>query len=233
MSDLSTHYERMYRDASASIAAGRYTLDQMIDDPGDNRFGISLIIKLSDELCDKIIALQNQFKSIEPEQYYYPRTDLHITVIAIVSCHSGFTIEDRNMIPYFEILHRVIHEVPPFQITCSGLTASAGSVLMQGFPSGKEIDQFRNEIRTRFNSSGLFHTIDTRYPITAAHSTIIRFRHALRSPAAMVSKLDSLRDSSFGILEVDRVQLVYNDWYQRADRTRLLKKFRFNKPNPK
>jgi 2'-5' RNA ligase len=229
MPDLSAHYERMYSDAHASIAAGKYVLDPMIDDVADNRFGISLNMKLPHEVCDNILAVQHEFKSIEPEQYYYPRTDLHITVIAIVSCHSGFTIAEGDIKPYSEIIERSIREVPAFRIVCAGITASSEGVLLQGFPSGGELDQFRNELRTQFKASGLFHTIDTRYAITTVHSTMIRFRRPMRSPGAMASKLASLRNYSFGTLEADHVELVYGDWYQRAGRTRLLQKFNFKK----
>jgi 2'-5' RNA ligase len=232
MADLSAHYERMYNDAHESIAAGKYTLDPLIDDVADNRFGISLNIKPSKELCDNILTVQHEFKSLEPEQYYYPRTDLHITVIAIVSCRAGFTIGDRDIKTYSNIIESAIREIPPFRIACSGITASTGSVLMQGFPSGEELNQLRNEIRTRFRTSDIFHTIDTRYTINTVHSTIIRFRRPLRSPAAIVSKLASLRKYSFGTINVDRVQLVYGDWYQRADRTRLLQEFSLNKSIP-
>jgi len=52
--------------------------------PGsDVRCGVNLICRPSQELAALAAALQRKLRSIEPNQYYYPTADLHLTVFEI------------------------------------------------------------------------------------------------------------------------------------------------------
>ena len=56
-------------------------------EPGsDVRCGVNLICRPPREVTSLILELQNQLRRTEPDQYYYPPTDLHLTVFEI--CHS-------------------------------------------------------------------------------------------------------------------------------------------------
>ena len=57
-----------------------------------------------------------------------------------------------------------------------GLTSSPGCILVQGFPGNEELTRIREAIRTIFKGSSLPHSIDSRYKLETAHSTIARFK---------------------------------------------------------
>lgn len=225
MLDLAEHYDKMFQDACATMLNQQPWCDPWIDDPNDNRFGLILSIRPPAHVVDRIISVQHEFALIEPDQYYYDRGDLHITVIAIVSCLPGFTLENMNMNQYEEVVIRATCGVPKFSIDCCGITAFSGGVMIQGFPSGKQLEQIKEKLRNGFRESGLYCNIDSRYRIATAHSTFLRFRQPLFDVPLMVEKLQTLRHYEFGTFDVDQIELVYSDWYQRRDRTTRLKTF--------
>ena len=49
----------------------------------DNRMSLVLLIRISPEISTKIEKCISEFKQIEPNLYYYPKEDFHITVIDI------------------------------------------------------------------------------------------------------------------------------------------------------
>ena len=70
-------------------------------------------------------------------------------------------------------------------------------------------------MRINFKKTTLETSIDKRYQIHTAHSTVVRFKNPLKHSSAYVEKLKKYRDYYFGITEVNQLQFVFNDWYQR------------------
>lgn len=85
--DLTQHYNQLYKTSSEVILEGNYKLDTQISDASDSRFGVTLLIRPNKTIKNKIHSFLDQLKSIEPEQYYYPDSDIHITVMSIISCY--------------------------------------------------------------------------------------------------------------------------------------------------
>ena len=98
--------------------------------------------------------------------------------------------------------------------------------MIQGFPGDDTLGKMRDNLRTDFKISGLEQTIDKRYPIVTAHTTIARFRQQLTDSHNLINLLDTYRNYDFGKFTVDEAELVYNDWYQRAERVKQLHRFR-------
>lgn len=61
-----------------------------------------------------------------------------------------------------------------------------------------------------------------RWMRATAHSTVIRFRRPLANPARLVAALARCQRQFIGTFEVAGVELVFNDWYQRARHTQRL-----------
>jgi 2'-5' RNA ligase len=57
----------------------------------------------------------------------------------------------------------------------------------------------------------LQHSIDKRYRIRTAHSTILRFKQEISSPVAFVEKIKALKTRTFGTCTIDELELVSND----------------------
>lgn len=85
--NLNHYYRSLYDKSITEIKMDRYHIDPYIDAETDNRYGLSLIIQPSEETKLKIEQFIQTLKTIEPHQYYYPTTDIHITLMSIISCY--------------------------------------------------------------------------------------------------------------------------------------------------
>ncbi|SNC60461.1 2'-5' RNA ligase [Hymenobacter gelipurpurascens] len=222
---LQEHYNHMREQALQELAHGHADLDTLIDSEHDLRRGISLLARPTPALAAKIAIILADFQRLEPDQYYYPTSDIHLTILSIISCYSGFTLGTVAPAEYRSLVGDILHDIPPFSITFSGLTASPGGIMLQGFPQDSTLQHLRDQLRKRFRKSGLQQSIDTRYSIHTAHSTVVRFRAPLANPARLVEAISNYRHHAIGSFEVDTIELVYHDWYQRAATTVLLAKY--------
>ena len=215
----------MRTEACAQIVREAAEIDTLIDSTQDHRRGITLLARPPALITNAMKEIMAIFQQIEPTQYYYPTMDIHLTVLSIISCYSGFTLSMIDPAAYTDAVHAILRNVHPFRIVFSGLTASPGGIIVQGTSPDNGLENLRNEIRKFFRQSGLQQTIDQRYSIQTAHSTIIRFKNPLRHPNQLVEAIHRYQHHPFGSFEVDALELVYNDWYQRAGNTVLLEKF--------
>ena len=87
------------------------------------------------------------------------------------------------------------------------------------------LTRLRDITRQFFQQSGLQQSIDQRYALQTAHATVIRFKSNLLNTSALVDKIDKYKFYEIGVFKVDTLELVYNDWYQRAANTVLLGKY--------
>ena len=99
--------------------------------------------------------------------------------------------------------------------TFKGITASPSGVMIQGFMNNNELNDIRDRLRKEFKNSNLEQSLDKRYSIQTAHSTIIRFKTELSQKEKFLEILDKNINYDFGTFKVNKFELVYNDWYQR------------------
>ncbi|MGE8341783.1 MAG: 2'-5' RNA ligase family protein [Flavobacterium sp.] len=223
--NLTKHYDQLYKTSSEIISAGKYSIDSELKNESDSRFGITLLIRPNDEIKANIQTFINELKKAEPEQYFYPDSDIHITVMSIISCSSAFTLDQISPNEYIEVICRSLVDVEKIKIHFKGITASPSAIMIQGFPSDETLNNLRNRLRENFKNSGLQQSIDSRYSISTAHSTIMRFQEKLHDPKKLIEIAAKFRDYDFGEFEVKNLELVYNDWYQRKSTTRVLGDF--------
>lgn len=223
--NLTEHYNQLYKTSSEIISAGKYAIDSELKNESDSRFGITLLIRPNDEIKANIQTFINELKKAEPEQYFYPDSDIHITVMSIISCSDKFTLNQISPNEYIEVICRSLVEIEKIKIHYKGITASPSAIMIQGFPSDETLNNLRNRLRENFKNSGLQQSIDNRYEISTAHSTVMRFQEKLHDPKKLIEIADKFRDYDFGEFEVKNLELVYNDWYQRKKTTRVLGDF--------
>jgi 2'-5' RNA ligase len=222
--NLAEHYHKLYTASIAKISSGHYETDPLIDDEKDNRFGITLVIRPDVVTNNNIQQFLSEAKAIEPDQYYYQNSDIHITLMSIISCYDGFDLKDINVEDYIQLIQEILAKHQDFKIQFKGLTASPSCILIQGFLTDT-LNEIRDDLRMGFKNSALQQSIDKRYAIQTAHSTVIRFRSALENKDALVKLIEKYRDFDFGTFEVKRIELVYNDWYQRKRFVKKLHQF--------
>jgi 2'-5' RNA ligase len=81
-------------------------------------------------------------------------------------------------------------------------------------------------LRFEFKKSELEQSLDKRYLIQTAHSTIVRFRNQLNDKENFLKIIDKYADFDFGTFEIKKIELVYNDWYQRKELVKKLYEFK-------
>lgn len=217
--NLTEHYNQLYKKSSKAILTEQYKLDPQINNPSDSRFGLTLLIRPSETIQANIQLFLEEIKAIEPNQYYYPDSDIHITVMGIISCYEGFTLDQINIPEYIDLIEQSLVELDQIEIEFRGLTASPSAIMIQGFPTDESLNIFRNKLRESFKNSTLEQSIDSRYTIAAAHSTVMRFQEKLENTKQLIQVAEKFRDYNFGKFQVKKLELVYNDWYQRERNT--------------
>ena len=223
--NLENHYKKLYHESINKISSDNYHIDTLIDSKNDRRFGLTLIIRPSNEIKKKIQNFLKNIKEIEPNQYYYPNSDIHITVMSIISCYSDFDMSKIDVQKYIDLTEKCLLKGIDLNITFKGITASPSGVMVQGFMNNNELNDIRNRLRKEFKNSNVEQSLDKRYLIQTAHSTIIRFRKELSQKEKFLELLDNSINYDFGTFKVNKFELVCNDWYQREQYVKKIHEF--------
>jgi 2'-5' RNA ligase len=223
--DLTNHYNQLWIQSLSRFEQGEFEYDPLIDDAGDKRFGITLIARPDQHMRENIQYFLSKLNTVEPEQYYYPTSDIHITVMSIISCHTGFDLAQIQVEDYVRLIQNSLQRVEKFQVVFRGITASPSCIIIQGFPEDDTLHNIRDNLRVNFKNTDLQQSIDKRYAIQTAHSTVVRFRKPVVQQEAFLAALKAYRDFNFGTFETDHLELVFNDWYQKKEIVKTLATF--------
>ena len=82
---------------------------------------------------EEIQHFLDQVKQVEPLQYYYPNSDIHVTVMSIISCYNGFKLTQIKVKDYVDIIQQSIGDLGAFDVEFRGITASPSCLMIQGF----------------------------------------------------------------------------------------------------
>lgn len=123
--NLAAQYDQLYYSAVERLRQNLSAADPLIDSPADRRFGLTLLLRPDEGTRKKISHFVRCMETVEPEQYYYPESDLHITVMSIISCYEGFNLNSIQPQAYCEVVQKVIEHTPAIDIHFRGVTASA------------------------------------------------------------------------------------------------------------
>ncbi|GAA3615706.1 mutarotase [Flavivirga amylovorans] len=225
--NLKDHYNALYKESIQKISNDNYQIDSLIDSPIDARFGITLIIRPPVEIKNRIQEFLNKLKTIEPNQYYYKNSDIHITAMSIISCYNGFQLKSINMPEYITLIQKSLHGNTNLEIKFKGITASPSCIMVQGFMNNESLNITRNNLRENFKNTTLEQSIDKRYSIQTAHSTVCRFSEKLNQKSEFLKSVEHFRNYDFGSFKVKNLELVYNDWYQKEKHVKKLFDFSF------
>ena len=223
--DIESHYNNLYNNSIKKIIADDYEVDDLIDAALDNRFGITLLTRPSGKVKTNIQKFLEQLRSIEPNQYYYKNSDIHITIMSIISCYRGFKLNNLQLSEYIRIIKQSLISNANVEISFKGITASPSCIMVQGFMNNESLNIIRNNLRRNFKNTNLEQSIDQRYSIHTAHSTVVRFKEKLTNKSEFLKMIDAFRNHDFGSFPVKSVELVYNDWYQKFEHIKKLHVF--------
>jgi 2'-5' RNA ligase len=222
--NLKEHYNLLYRESMYKIMSENYKTDNLIDSETDRRLGLTIVIRPSAAVKNNIQQFLDELKKIEPNQYYYPSSDIHITVMSIISCYEGFEIDTIELPKYIDLIQKCLI-TENINIQFKGLTASDSCIMVQGFMNNNYLNEIRDNLRVAFKNSNLEQSLDKRYSIQTAHSTVVRFKKQFEKKESFLEIIEKYKNFDFGSFNVNKFELVSNDWYQREEFVRKLYDF--------
>ncbi|CAF1233626.1 unnamed protein product [Didymodactylos carnosus] len=225
--ELISTYNKLYNDGIQKIRSDQYETDDLIDSPLDRRLGVTLLIKPDEHVRHRILKFLAALHAIEPQQYYYPSSDMHVTVMSIISCYEGFDLKKIAVQDYIDLICKCLPSQKNIGIDFKGITVSPSCIMIQGFPQQPVLDELRNSLRTAFKTSSLQQSIDKQYSIQTAHVTVVRFTKPLTAKEEFIKMLEHFKDYDFGTATISEMELVHNDWYQREKFVKTLFRFKF------
>lgn len=222
---ISTTYNNMWEEFCHALKHEQLELDAWIDNPSDTRRGITALAYLEQnnhKVCTEISGFVDNIKLIEPDQYFHPQSELHLTLLSLISCVSDFTLNDIDCNQFIDVFQQVLRDAEPIEIEFRGITASPSCIVIQGFPVTKNLAQLREKMRAQFALSDLPTTIDSRYRISTAHVSAIRFRQPVKDSKKLLDICETFRQHTFGTIRFSEFHLVFNNWYQNLSATQIL-----------
>lgn len=220
-------YKQLWNEATAAFARNRLQTDRhLLDKAKDLRRSVTLALRPSICVQAKVDQLLSRLAAVAPGQYFYQAEELHVTVLSIISGTELWRKEMRQLAASRAIIKDVLSRQTSFAIRFRGVTASPGAVMIQGFSVNNALNQMRDELRAAFAQNGLASQLDRRYKINTAHLTIMRFAQVQTDCKKLATLLAENRETDFGETMVDRIQLVWSDWYASAGTTRTLQEYR-------
>ncbi|MCZ8501026.1 hypothetical protein O9853_07660 [Vibrio lentus] len=223
-------YDDMWQRFELALKRNEYELDPYLSDlENDTRRGITALAYLNQgnrSTINEIIRFQKEVRELEPEQYYHPSNELHLTILSVISCLPEFALTEIDVNSYIDVFRSALKNAGKIEIRYQGVSASPNCIVIQGFPTSDTLERLRNELRTQLTKAGVRVTFDSRYKLVTAHSSVIRFKTPLNDAQQLLALCQRYGNHDFGRVVLEDFELVFNNWYQNLDVTKSLAKYR-------
>ena len=178
----------------------------------DDRMALALVLRPSPEAAESVLRALEPLRAMEPHQYFYPASGLHITVLDLIPGQSGLSCPTPSLIRrYRDLLAPVLAGTAPFPVFLRGLTASESAERAKGYYHPGTLDDFRARLREALAQGGL--PTRERYETCSCHLTAMRLVTPVSAPTAFLDALRRLEDCPLGVFFACQAELVYHDWY--------------------
>ena len=208
--------ESKFRDCCVD---GKVAVDEFLAHPKkDIRRGMSLIIRPSAEISERIIAMQGRLGPLLGDQYFYPAGDLHMTVYSAIPVGASASFHALDLPAYASAVKRtVVRSSAPFTLRFAGISASDQAILVKGYPCDDQLRRLQDDILEEFQAMGFEFGAKRRFRNESAHITFARFARQVPNLPALRQALSDLQDFEFGKMTARELQLFENDWYLRPN----------------
>ena len=213
INELEALYSSIHSGSMQSIVNGHETIDPLLNArENDTRFGITLLIPLGTSIASEISSIRDEIRKIEPGQYFYPASDLHVTVLDLQSAHESFQRDNERIEESIRLIEMAIPGIAQFDIDFRGIIFSNAGILLKGYYYNG-LETIRTRIRERAAAEGI--TLQERYRSISAHATFVRFRSTLQNRRQLSAYVQKATGRAIGTMTVREMHLVIHDWYNR------------------
>lgn len=204
---LDALYQGLFEQSRETILHGGKGDDYLAFPDTDTRMSLSLLIRIGSSVSGRVAEYLEELKTVEPELYYYPAEDFHITVMDILRGIPNRPIPE-NIADYAACAKKCAEETAPFRIRFDGLTMNDNVVMVKGYYE-EALETFRRRFRQALKENGL--SLEERYETYSAHISVVRIPVRLRHPERFVERIAERRD--FGEVDVSSFELTFHNWY--------------------
>jgi hypothetical protein len=191
-----------------------------LSSPGsDMRYGVAFISRPSPVVIDYIISIQDLLRKLEPDQYYYPPSDLHLTILEVV--HNRDPEESSSIAQHIQArIDGIIPKGKDPILDSPILVFDAAGCALGLLPFDDTLQEVRANIRERLLSINI--SVAPRYAAETAHISFMRYTSPLKSDLDYwMSTLSSIRFPSQLTLRLSAVWLTWGaNWYGMQSRIR-------------
>ncbi len=106
--ELKKFYGQLWNESLQKFRAGHFQFDPFLDATTDQRYGVTLLARLTEEVKQTVRRTLEEIQTVAPNQYYYPHSDIHWTILSVISCYSGFLLDQINPSPYKDLIHSTL-----------------------------------------------------------------------------------------------------------------------------
>jgi len=213
--DLCEDGRRALQEQSIQIVPFLDNLDQ------DLRRGLTLIVRPSPEVTQKLVAVNDRLREVAPCHFYYEPLRFHFTIVSLITACETFDLGKVPIELYERTIRKVLAAFPPFEVEFIGVGATRNSIIAKGFPVGGTLEAIREVLRDRLRAAGLGHGLDERYCSRGAHVTLARLK-VVEDFSPVIAYLDKLCMARLGRMYVQQVQLVVNDFYMSPGKAKVV-----------
>jgi hypothetical protein len=197
------------------------TLIQELRTPGsDQRYGVNLIVRPPPPVIGYIESLQKRLRVREPDQYFYPAGDLHLTLVEICSSRPQAEIE-LLAAAVAQALPQLLQAMPRALLVHSLLGYDQRACALHFLPTDQAIQTLRHDLVNQLAAHAIM--VAPRYAPQSAHVTFMRYVRPLRTElTAWVETLKHAAPESPLEWLVDSVWLTWGaTWYGMQARTHM------------
>lgn len=221
---LRGRYETLWSSGIAAIESGKIDLDPTLAArASDSRRGLTVVVRPPPAVQQAVLGFLRELSALEPGQHYYAGQELHVTVLSLFTASVDSAPLLARTADYIAAVDSALAQARPFEIGFEGVTASPGTVMVQGFLKDDLLNEIRDGIREQLHARGLGAGLDERYRLETAHMTVVRFCAPLRDQERFANALRGARQRQFGAARFADVSLVQNDWYMSESVTQTMK----------
>ena len=142
-------YQQMWHSGWPLINANQVKQDPYLNGKADTRRGITLLARIKSPVCESFSGFLAKMQQLEPEQYYYPMSDMHVTVLSVLSCQAGYQVALEDIPHYVELIQNIVNKTPCFNIEFKGITLADSGVIVCGYVADDSLAELRSAIRKK------------------------------------------------------------------------------------
>jgi len=178
---LRSRYDQLWSGAIGRIRAGKIEVDPVLQTlVPDQRRCLTVIARPSPTVRQRVATFLRELRRLEPGQYYYIPSEFHVTLLSLFTATVNFEPFFAQRERYFSAVDAALKKLEPIRIDFEGVTASPGTVMIQGFFETDRLNKLRDTLRGELRLRDLEEGVDQRYRLQTAHMTVVRFRAPLR-----------------------------------------------------